>query len=160
MEISLPKPEEIEDKTRFKIFLDECNYWLDYFGLKRWVMTFETSDDYSGDWDTDSLAMLKWNLEAHRATVWLNSDLPEVEISDFQIRRAAFHEIAELLLAPLATLAERRFVSAGQLEQETHGIVRTLENTIFPRNYANRVSKDIQSEYALEEKDTPKSEEG
>ena len=144
MATTLPKTEKISDKDRFRIFVDECEYWLEKFNLKSWTMAYEFSDDYSEDWENDSLAMLRWNTGARRATIWLNENWPEDEISCFQIRRSAFHEVFELLLADLVSIARDRFVFEKAIESEIHRIVRTLENVVFPDNYARRkVSKKL-----------------
>ena len=138
MAIMLPKAEPISDKERFRIFKEECEYWLDLLSLRNWIVAYEFSDDYSEDWESDSLAMLRWNEQARRATIWLNENWPEDEISHFQICRSAFHEVFELFLSDLRSLAMNRYIAKGSVELETHRIVRTLENVFFPKDYARR----------------------
>jgi len=47
-----------------------------------------------------------------------------------EIKRVAFHEVCELLLASLGWMAKERF-NSDEVDEKIHEIIRRLENTIF-----------------------------
>jgi hypothetical protein len=111
-------------KKDFTEFQTECERWVDYFGMKDWEVCFDREDeecarasclaDYTG-----KIAMICLTNEWHNP--------PQKN----EIKKVAFHEVVELLLAPLRAVAVARFATEDEIEVADHYIVRVLENTIF-----------------------------
>lgn len=119
---------ELTDKD-FQCFKDECQYWINRFGLLDWRVdyTFELLKD-------DCYARYAGNWEGKTATLTLNK-LAFQEVSTDQIRKSAFHEVCELLLLELRNIAldeeipfeERKWLTTCA----AHGVIRRLENSVF-----------------------------
>jgi len=110
----------------FKIFQEEVDKWQKILGLLDWQIHTEQQKlnhrascytNHSGRIATLTLAV-----------TWDNYGTPPGEQ---EIRRVAFHEICELLLAPLILCAESRYVVAGDIDSCAHKIIRTLEHVLF-----------------------------
>lgn len=150
----------LSDKERFRIFYEECNYWILKFGLKEWLINYEFNDDYTEDWEDGNLAMLCWNPEGGRATIWLNLNWPDHEKYEMQVRRSAFHEIFELFISAMKNYIYKRHFTDSEVDREIHRIVRTMENTWFKEDYEQRgLPQRIQAEHDLEEANPPEGEE-
>lgn len=114
----------MEEKSQFSIFKSEAEYWLNYFGLTDWGVTFETEPL------TDTVAETRFQFVAKRVLIVLNSDCS----SDDDIKQTAFHEVCEVLLGNLYYQAERACTSDYQREMIAmagHDIIRRLENTVY-----------------------------
>lgn len=118
---------ETTDKD-FEIFKDECEKWIQYFGLLGWSVLY--SHEKIGK---ESMADIIFNVFNRAAVIRLNIERPESEYTGDSIRKSAFHEVCELFLGRLTYMAETRFLADGGVEEETHNIIRTLENKIFKR---------------------------
>jgi len=111
-------------KKDFESFRSECEAWVEYFGLKDWEITYSQEDS------NDSRASCGANYTGKIATIALTNEWdykPEI----LEIRRVAFHEVGELLTAPLCIIAESRYVTQDQVAIANHYIIRVLENTLF-----------------------------
>lgn len=110
------------NKRQYELFKKECQKWQKFFGLLDWKIEFVFEP-------TDCLADIHWNTEGKNATVRLSTkwNLPPV---DNGIRQTAFHEICEVLLAPLSDFG---YLGANRhpVNTEVHSIIRRLENTVF-----------------------------
>lgn len=130
----------------FGWFTDEAKRWIRFFGLYDWRVTFAHSRDYDY-WDDDAIAMCCFTYDGRTATLWLNGDLPKEFCNEFQIRMSAFHEVVELLLGRISSIASTRWgFNQRDLTEATHEVVRTLENTVFGPEYAGRkqeLSKNV-----------------
>ena len=51
--------------------------------------------------------------------------------TDDLINKAAFHEVAELLLAPIVGLGKERFVTERQFSEAGHTIIMRLQNMLL-----------------------------
>ncbi len=117
----------------FKIFRRECRRWLRFFGLTDWQVYYEHREA-----DTDDRAWCETKLSARTATIGLNA-VWDCEPDDYgidaneEMRKAAFHEVVELLLSPLYSEALYRFTTGDALVEADHGIVRRLENAVYTR---------------------------
>lgn len=117
----------------FEIFKEECQYWIEYFGIKYEEIDYnhkkvegaaaEYVGSYRGCCTTITLA-----------TNWTG------EINDYTVRRTAFHEISEQLFSPLMGLARYAY-NNEEVDRATHTGVRTLENTLFNEHYERRFKK-------------------
>lgn len=112
------------NKTQFQIFKKACARWIDFFGLKDWSVY------YRHEYDEKNMASIVYNLQGKAATIYLSTEW-NIRVTKKLIRRAAFHEICELMLARLVICSRSRFVTDDEIAEAVHGIVRRLENTVF-----------------------------
>nr|DAE79003.1 MAG TPA: hypothetical protein [Caudoviricetes sp.] len=118
------------EQRHFDIFKDEARKWINLFGLKDWEIffRFEEMEDFDRalcrtNWagKVCNLALARWHSE---------------ERTEGDIRKYAFHEVCELLLTEMERIAldeeipytERK----GLAEAARHGVIRRLENSVFP----------------------------
>lgn len=116
-------------KVHFELFKKECEFWINYFGLKGWrVEYFHRKLD-------DARAECGWSVSGRIATISLSTEWMEVDgtiITEERIRVSAFHEVCELLLARFTMMAKNRIANHDDsVNEESHNIIRILENTIF-----------------------------
>jgi hypothetical protein len=90
---------------------------------------------YSHDDDIspDSLAEVSYRTVGRVATINL-APRWNIEPTEQQLKKTAFHEICELFLARINILARDRYCNEENIDEEIHNIVRTLENVIFLKN--------------------------
>lgn len=119
-------------KDQFELFKKECEFWIDYFGLKGWRVEYshkKTVDEARAD--------IIWNCAGRIATITLNTiwvDEDRCVITNDNVRRSAFHEVCELFLARLNMMANGKIDNQPHdVNEETHNLIRTLENTIFKK---------------------------
>ena len=110
-------------EKQFKSFESEVEYWLEYFGILDWqvLVLFEKIDDARGD--------CTFNIPGKIATIRLSKEW-NYPPKGFDVEKCAFHEVCELLLCQL-TVFSNFFIKDSIVEEQTHYIIRTLENTIF-----------------------------
>lgn len=121
----------------FKIFKKECQYWVDKLGLKDWEIVYShqsVNDDSKGNfWVSLENKNANINLEPD----WGNYYDPPTFTKEGiikEVKRTAFHEVAEVMLARLNVLGISRFVREGELVEATHDVIRRLENLVFEAN--------------------------
>ena len=113
----------------FKIFRDECRKWIDIFGLKSWSVKY----DHRNAAGKDTLASCCYSVTDRVATLVLSKDWGNDVVDDYQIEKSAFHEVCELFLANIRTLAEYRYTTMLEIDEEVHAVIRTLENVLYER---------------------------
>ena len=116
-------------KKQFEVFSKEVRKWAEYFGLKCWeIYTLQAEPEEAG-------SCVSWayvDKLARNATICLATEWPDsTPLTDYELRRAAFHEIAEVMLGPLQCLAGSRTVTAEEIESECHIIIQRLTNTVW-----------------------------
>jgi len=125
--------EEINNQTtdeHFKLFQQEAKKWLERFGMAGWSVHFDHGN-FVGD---DALAEVSYRMIGRVATISLAKVWKGCEITDHQLRKTAFHEVCELLLARFNVLAKDRYLAdPQQIDEEIHNIVRTLESAVFEK---------------------------
>ena len=105
----------------FETFKKECEFWIDFFGLSDWKVIYEFKRI------NDAFACCYSDSIGRCATISLNNGEHEY-ITD--IKKAAFHEVCELMLSDMhAYLSD--FYSEGVCQQQTHYIIRKLENSVY-----------------------------
>ena len=120
--------EVVTTKQHFKWFKQAVDKYVNYFGLCNYEYSVVHKEVVEGSragiliWDTAQGAMFGL------AQSYSDCDKPTKEKMQF----FAFHEVIELLLFQLGRIAMNRNFDADELERETHNVIRTLENTIFP----------------------------
>jgi len=115
-------------KADFKLFQTECEKWIDIFGLRDWEVNY-MHEEFS----EENRAECYLDLDGRISTIRLNKEWEPDEASDFKLRKSAFHEVCELLLAPLSINSRMRFIREGEIESSEHYIIRTLENVLFSK---------------------------
>jgi hypothetical protein len=113
----------------FKIFEKEVRKWQKRFGLTDWDLKIYHEEFLI----ENALAMCECEHLSRAAKITLNIkwSIPPIKKD---IKRYAFHEVCELLLARINDLAYDRFVCADNIEEEKHTIIRRMENGIWDKN--------------------------
>lgn len=112
----------------FEIFKQECEKWIEIFGLKDWKIEFRHEEHL------DNTTASLWASSVDRlAVIYLDPDWKHQEITPEALDLSAFHEVCELLIAPLTICAKARYVSEDEIMEGGHYIVRTLENVLYPK---------------------------
>lgn len=113
---------------QFNIFKAESRKWIDIFGLKGWRVDF-----FHRHLDDDRRGQIFVDIPGRCASIVLGMDWDENDKPlDSNVRRTAFHEVCELLLWRLADMAHTKiFTNRDSIREETHSIIRTLENVLF-----------------------------
>lgn len=114
-------------KKHFEIFKKECAKWIEYFGLKDWDV------GYIHKKDDDNFGTCGYNMVSCHATISLTTNWGDEEPTVSAIKRVAFHEVAELLLARLVSVAHTRSATDYDIEEATHGIIRRMENSVLKK---------------------------
>lgn len=114
----------------FELFQKEATYFLDFFGLKDWQVLFEHIE-------IDSRAHCRFHTQGKQAVLALGKEWEENDpVTAFTIKRSAFHETMELLLADMRSVAMDTQMGwqakHEALERTSHAIIRRLENVILP----------------------------
>ena len=116
-------------KEDFEVFKKECDKWISFFGLCGWRIFYEFID--AGE---DCYAQIRYNLLDRVATITLNLFIyDETERTEVDVKRSAFHEVCELLLARISLFGKERFVNENEIDEEIHNLIRIFENTIFTK---------------------------
>ena len=113
-------------KAHARIFERECEYWCDYFGLKNWERWYEHKEL------VDAVAEAAANPETRLSVLRVNIDFKKYNKSDgmWELYKSAFHEVCEVMLSKISTLAQVG-CSQKMVNEEIHNIIHTLENTIW-----------------------------
>jgi hypothetical protein len=119
----------------YKLFVQEVRYWVDIFGLRDFEIYTEHDDTQK-----DARACVYVNLEGMMATIELQKDW-DCEVDDDMIRKVAFHEVMETMLAPLWVSASERYATPESIEMAKHGIIRRLENCVWKPDWEARQKK-------------------
>lgn len=131
----------ITTKKHFELFVNEAKFWIDKLGIKGWNIIFTHKKD-----NNENKAGISWRVTNRVACINLEVEWGKGRefydvITDRMICTTAFHEVCELFLARLAMMADGKMSNSRDLtEEETHNLIRTLENTMFKDSYDNRKS--------------------
>ena len=112
-------------KKDFELFESECWKWIDFFGLKAWDIVIE-HESAKGNRATCSYFVTNRSIVLNLAT-----EFETDPITSERIKQDAFHEVCEILLCNIRTLAETRFIHKDEIDEEVHAIIRTLENVLY-----------------------------
>jgi len=114
-------------KKDFEAFKLECWKWVSYFGLLDWEFNFY-HEFRNGDETVRGSCYASYT--GRIATLYFSPKW-DYKPEDSEIKKVAFHEVCEVLTAPLCVMAESRYVTPDEIEAANHYLIRTLENTIF-----------------------------
>ena len=117
------KKEIIFENCHLELFKKEANYWLNYFGLLDFDVQIKISEN-----NEECLAFVIVS-HPNKIVVLKISKLWD-ELSDLKIRETAFHEVCEVLLSRLRSLACGTF-SDEVVDETCHSIIGRLQNSIF-----------------------------
>jgi len=119
--------------TKAEYFRKEIFRWVKFFGLS----------DYEIDIDdecTDARADCSWyglkNEDAGTQIIRISYNPEWIKTADMKlISRTAFHEVCELLIAPLTEFARNTDVriSEREISTERHRIIRRLESSVWEK---------------------------
>ena len=114
-------------KEHYGIFKEECNKWIDYWGLHGWEVTFRHEHM------EDARATACFNsLEDRQVTLALAIEWTERDgLCEKAIREVAFHETEELRYARIEFLAKQRFVQPSEIREEIHNLIQQDRKRIF-----------------------------
>jgi len=116
-------------ENQFKMFVKESRKWINIFNLNNWEF------DFIHIRMENAIAKTVTNSVACSALVQLNTVWEsDTQISTYEIKKTAFHEICEVLLARLKYLAEERFLAINEVDTEAHNIIHILEHVIFDKS--------------------------
>ena len=117
-------------KKDFKTFCTEVDRWINLYGLRGWEITV-THEELDEGWAAKCVFWMQDRAaEVTLAKTW---DSDKFEINDSEIRKAAFHEMTELLMSRLQIIAESRYILQREIEEEVHNVIKVLENVLFPK---------------------------
>jgi hypothetical protein len=119
-------------KRDFRIFQEEVEKWLSFFGLSGWNIDFLHKKLPSHE-----LACITYDLNGKNINFFLTTTYRAEYYNEKSIRETARHEVLECLLARLDFLAKDRFTTEEQIDEARHEIIAILENTMFKffKNY-------------------------
>ncbi len=120
--------ENVTTQKEFQIFKKESMMWVDKLGLKGWDIEYSHKSLDIGTLATCSYNVISRSADLSLNVVWIKS--PTV----LNIKRAAFHEVMELLLARFDAIARDRSLGEFELEEEAHNIIRVFENIFYNRH--------------------------
>ncbi len=115
-------------KKHFEIFKAECEKWIEFFGLKGWRV------EYWHEYCKGARASCSYSFEDRTADIYLSTEWNS-PINISEIKRTAFHEACEVLFIRIRVIAEYRYIDKSEVDEEVHALVRTLENTVFNKQY-------------------------
>ena len=125
-------------KKDFKVFRAECEYWVDKFNLREWKIYYKHEKSTVVP---DTLAWIKSNWCGRTCLIgltpdWVNHDL----VKDFELGRSAFHEVCELMLSDVGSIAQMDIcpTQKDELESRLHSVIRRLEHAVWLPDWEKR----------------------
>jgi hypothetical protein len=126
--------------SHFKMFIEEFNHWVKLFSIQGWEIMFTFPDDGVLD-DQDYRACVMVQDITNRQVVCIVNREWDIPLTERNIRRTAFHEAMELFLMRYQIMAEDRFSTKKEMEEEAHNLIRSLENSVFAGSLPRRDGK-------------------
>lgn len=117
-------------QKQFNEFRAEVKKWLEFFGLeKQWNVHVALEKI-----PEEAVANCSTNHRGKIARIVLNTEYPQEDYDQASMRKVAFHEVCELLLAELTGMVGWRYnIDEADVQSATHRVIRNLESTIFER---------------------------
>jgi len=131
-----------QDKTRlvkttkkdFKLFVKECERWIDYLGINDWQINIVHDEIEDKDGLCSTNYACKW------AYIIFAKHLRAHDYNIKFIKELAAEEIFHLFLSPLREMCERRNYDEKEASRAEHEIIRRLYNSI-KNNKIKKISK-------------------
>lgn len=124
-------------EEHFEMFKDEFVYWTQMYGLIGWEFHF-VFDEKTGE---DARAQIFRDHDSRITIVMLATKWQGSEPNEYNIRKCGYHEATELLLSKMNDLIRSRTVTDRQIEEETHNLIRILENTQWQADFERRINE-------------------
>ncbi len=125
-------------RKEFDLFKKYAKMWQRKLGMVDWSLAFDHRDEKEDENLGGNKAIVYMNRQGMCARMVLNKSWKEVRPTDIHLKACALHECVEMLLRPLLTFANARFnVDEGDIEYETHRIIRVLENVLVYNKKGN-----------------------
>lgn len=112
-------------KKHLKTFNKCVHFYLTNFSLKDWEVEVEVGED-----ETTTRAECFTSLEDKYCKIKIDPRW-DVEPTPVELNKTAFHEVMELLLSPLYSLAKDRFITEKQISEAGHSIIMRLQNLLL-----------------------------
>jgi hypothetical protein len=122
----------------FQIIQEAVAYWQRRLGLLDWYIYTRHKNR-----DRDAQASCYPDLSGRCATLYLSKVLDNYDEPPGEtfIRRMAFHEVCEVLMARMLICAVARYVTREEIDEARHEIIRTLEHVIFDEEGGDGMKK-------------------
>ena len=117
----------------FLIFKQEYEKWIEIYGLKDGEIVFAHSDEKVGEGNTAHCNRNYFNRIARLSLCETWPDDSMAELSDENVRLAAFEETCHPFLYILSACAYARFIMEDEIGAAEHAIIRTLQNVLYPK---------------------------
>jgi hypothetical protein len=112
-------------KRHFDIFRKESQKWIKEFGLLDWWVQYSHEDIGDG-------AQCRYSYTYKMATLVLSTVFDQdYPATTHKIKRMAFHEVYELVLAEMNTLITSRVYDKEEADRARHAVIRRMENVFF-----------------------------
>lgn len=126
-------PKNPTTEQDFDFFCKSCQEWLDFFELNEWSVYYKHVEEKEMPID-NARAAVSSCLGDLIATIYLNKDWRECQVSNEQLNRSALHEVGHLLLRPLKAAGEARWeVRDCDHDWEEHRVIRKLEHALIKK---------------------------
>ena len=112
-------------QEQFEEYVEHVGWFVTFFGLTDWRIEFR-HEDYE-----NSRGFCEFSLTARHANIGLTKKM-DIPVTTELLRAVAFHETMELQLANMSMLALNRDATRDSWEEETHKVIRRLENCVLP----------------------------
>jgi len=114
-------------KADFEIFVHECQFWIDFYGLKDWHFYFRHNDKHE-----ETLAYTSVDHKSKSALITMTKTWAADDITSDLIELTAHHEVCEVMTSQLEDLANNRYVSnQDYIEEAKHEIITRLQNSVW-----------------------------
>lgn len=116
------------------IFKNEVVYWQNRFGLLNWEINIQfqaPTDEYVGQ---DVMAWTMWSPESSAAMIGLVPRWLTIQPTEGEVRKAAFHEVCELLFNELRD----NLLPNVSADKMVHQLIRRLEASVWLPEYQRR----------------------
>lgn len=118
-------------KKQFDLFKKECKKWRKVFGLISYDVNYKLGTD------EDNVGECKYPTNIGDRNVRLSFNSNSGSLTNYEIKKIAFHEVMELFLYKLVELAETRYITSQEVYDAIHEIIYTLEHVIFNNGVKN-----------------------
>ena len=110
---------------QFKVFEKEAKSWINALGLREYEVHF-------GHDELENLAECGVNEQARLAKLYLSKNwVGEIPLNEHEIKKAAFHEVLELLFGRLRGYADRKDGNPEVIDGEVHRLIQVFINIFY-----------------------------
>jgi hypothetical protein len=111
---------------QFELFKKEARSWIKALGLVEYEVHF-------GHEELENLAECGINEQARLCKIFLSKewDSENVPLTNEEVKKAAFHEVLELLFGRIRRIAELREGTPDSIDGEIHRLIQTFINVLY-----------------------------